>query len=358
MRHAGFVAAAKVKTLGRFIAMSRVLVTGANGFIGAHLVRALVTHGDDVSCLVRIGACLDRIRDQPVRLCYGDVTQPATLHSAVRNMEIVYHLAGATRASGRFQEVNSIGTGYVAQVCAEQTRPPVLVLVSSLAAAGPAPTGRVRHEIDRPIQVSQYGRSKRAGELNAQRFAHRVPITVIRPPIVLGEMDRVGLDLFRCVARYRVAFVPGLARHRHSVIHARDLAQLLILAAERGKRLRPGLENGSGTSQGYYFAASEANPSFDELGRMIAAALEQPYVLCIPVAMPLVWLMAGGGELLSRLARRPVYLNLDKAAEVTAGAWVCSGRAACEELGFRVGACLQQRIRETATWYRQVQWLE
>jgi len=337
--------------------MTRVLVTGANGFIGGHLVRALLARGDTVSCLVRPTSRLDRISDLPVRFCYGDVTRPETLETALRGVEIVYHLAGATRSRSQFRAVNVTGTANVAEACSEQARVPALVVVSSLAAAGPAPHGRSRRETDRPVQVSEYGRSKRAAELSAQQYADRVPISVVRPPVVLGEMDDVGVDLFRCIARYHVHFVPGLARHRYSVIHAHDLAQLLILAAERGRRLRPPGENGASLSQGYYFAASDVDPSFDELGRRIAVALGQRYVLPIPTATMLVWMIAGGGELITRLRHRPTYLNLDKASEITAGAWVCSAEAANEELGFQVGASLDQRLRETAAWYREAQWL-
>ena len=72
----------------------------------------------------------------------------------------------------------------------------------------------------------------------AEPFADRVPITIVRPPIVLGEPDRMGLPLFRSIARFGVHMVPGLDRRRFSLIDADDLVQLLILAAQRGKRCR------------------------------------------------------------------------------------------------------------------------
>jgi nucleoside-diphosphate-sugar epimerase len=230
-------------------------------------------------------------------------------------------------------------------------------MVSSLAAAGPSPDGRLRVESDQPTPVSEYGRSKRAGELAAERLAAEVPITVVRPPIVFGPMDRTSLPLFRPVARFGVQLTPGSARFRYSLIHVADLVRLLILAAQRGKRLAPWLGNGSSSSDGYYFAACERHPDYAELAQMIGALVGRSHVVTIPVATPLIWLVADSVEVASRLCRRPFILNHDKAAEVTAGSWTCSPDAAARELQFRVGASLEQRLGETIEWYREHQWL-
>ncbi len=225
-------------------AMSKVLVTGAAGFIGSHVIRALLERGDEVTGLVRKTSSLDRLKSLGIELAYGDVTDRASLAAAVPRRQTVYHLAGCTLAlrAERYYQVNEQGVRNLAETCAAQDTPPVLVTVSSLAAAGPAPDDRLRTPDDPPAPVSHYGRSKRAGELAAEQFAARVPITIVRPPIVLGEADQYGLPMFRSIAWFGVHPVPGLGRRRYSVVHAADLARLLILAAERGSRLRPGRE--------------------------------------------------------------------------------------------------------------------
>ncbi len=339
--------------------MARVLVTGASGFIGWHVARALLERGDEVTCLVRKTSSLDRLQPLGVTLVYGDITDPASLRPAIRDQQIVYHAAGrisSLRLDG-YDRVNRQGTSHVAAVCAEQTTPPVLVAVSSLAAVGPSHDGRPRVATDRLHPVSFYGRSKRAGELAARRFADRVPITIVRPPIVFGEADSLVIDVFRPLARFGVHVVPGLARHRFSVIHAADLAHLLILAAERGSRLQPHNVDGNGSSQGYYFAACEQDPTYADFGRMIGEALGRRRTAVIPLATPLVWLMASAAELASRVRGRPLSFNLDKAREATAGAWTGSAQAAIEELGFRVGATLPTRLHQTAQWYRREGWI-
>ena len=282
-----------------------------------------------------------------------------TACAAVAGVDVVYHAAGQTKSlhAAEMYRINVGGTANVAQACAEQPRPPVLILVSSLAAAGPTGLGRPRVESDRPVQVSEYGRSKRAAELAAQRVADRVGVTVVRPPIVLGQRDIVGLEMFRSIAHTGVHLCPGLSRRRFSLIHAADLAQLLILAAERGWRLPPlGQDQGS-PGKGVYFAACEEDSAYADLGRMIGKVLERRRVITLQVAWPLVWLFAAVGELTGQLLRRPVYLNLDKAWEVTTGSWLCSPRAAIQDLGFSVGAPLAERLVQTVQWYRDAAWL-
>jgi nucleoside-diphosphate-sugar epimerase len=339
--------------------MAKVLVTGATGFIGWNLTRTLVERGDDVTCLVRRTSVLDRLRRLDVAVAYGDVTDRKSLPGAMAGRDVVYHVAGCTNALRRRQYdlVNHLGVGHVAAACADQLTPPVLVTVSSLAAVGPSPGGRPRMETDSRRPVSNYGRSKRAGELAALEYADRVPITIVRPPIVLGKADDKGLELFRAVSRFRVHLVPGWTPHRFSVIDADDVANLLILAAGRGSRLKPRHADGPPSAEGFYFAACEQAPTYADLGRMVGAALGRRRVWVFPVAEPLVWMVAAVTELVSHPVGRPLYFNLDKAREVAAGSWTCSAQAAIEELGFHVGAPLPQRLRETAEWYRREGWL-
>ncbi len=339
--------------------MSKVLVTGGSGFIGTHLLSALAGRGDEITCLVRPGARLEHLSAHGARLVWGDVTDRHTLRAAVAGQEVVYHVAGCTAVMSKrqFDLVNTEGMRNIAAVCAVQVRPPVLVLVSSLAVAGPALDGRQKTESDLPAPVSHYGRSKLAGELAAGEYAGRVPTTIVRPPIVLGEHDRAGLPLFRAIARWGIHMSPGRGRHKFSLIHAADLSQLLVLAAERGRRLPDGNPTSASLGQGIYYAACGEEPTYAELGRMVGEALGRRRVRVWPAPAPLVWGVAAAGEAAAKIARRPMVLNLDKAREIAAGSWLCSARTAAEQLGFKPAAPLLERLHQTADWYRRKGWL-
>jgi len=338
--------------------MAKVLVTGASGFIGTHLVAALTARGDDVSCLVRRTSKVEPLQTLGAKLVYGDVTDPGCLPSAVAKQQVVYHLAGRTLVlnSRQFYEVNRRGVANVAKACAGQETPPVMVYVSSLAAAGAAVDGRPRIESDTPEPVSHYGRSKRSGEHVAEGFAERIPISVVRPPIVLGEGDHLAFPMFHSILRLGVHMVPGFKPRLFSMIHADDLSQLLILAAERGRRLPPLGRPGDQPGQGYYFAACEQDLNYADLGRLIAESTDRR-VIIIPTALPVIRTISAVGEVISHVRQHPLLMNLDKVREIEAGSWICSAQKAQEELGFEVAAPLIARLRQTAEWYKREGWI-
>jgi nucleoside-diphosphate-sugar epimerase len=339
--------------------MAHALITGSAGFIGSSLARELVSRGSQITCLVRKSSRLQRLADVSPPLAYGDVTDPHSLREPMAGASLVYHLAGAHTSlrAAEFCRVNEQGVRNLLDVAAAQPQPPVVVLVSSLAAAGPAPWGRLRADDDPPCPVSHYGRSKRAGELVAEEFAGRLPITIIRPGITFGEGDMLSLPIFRAIARSRMHFVPGYFPNRFSMMHVADLVEVLISAAQRGKRLTPeACAGGSPAKPGYYFAACGEDPTYFEFGRLIARAMGIR-ALAMPWATPVVWMVAAINELRGQIRRRPFNLGLDKAREATAGSWACSCQTMIDDLGFRCPLPLQERLRQTVAWYREEGWL-
>jgi nucleoside-diphosphate-sugar epimerase len=340
--------------------MSSVLVTGAAGFIGATLTRQLLTQGHEVTCLVRKTSRLERLAGLETTLAYGDILDRESLIAPVANASVIYHVAGCIGAgkAEEYYRVNEQGVRNVFEAASKRSNPPVVVTVSSLAAAGPSPRGRLRVNGDPICPVSHYGRSKRAGERVAEEFANRVPVTVVRPCIVFGESDRGGLDLFRSITISRIHFVPGYLPNRFSLVHAADLVEWLIRAADRGKRLAPpsaGVDGGSPPA-GYYFAAAPEYPTYYEFGQMLGQALGVR-TLSMPWATPVVWVIGTFNEMVARWTGRPAKLGLDKVREATAGTWACSPQSTIDELGYAPAASLQERLNQTAAWYRREGWL-
>lgn len=329
----------------------KALVTGANGFIGQHLIRKLLEHGDEVRAMVRRESAAESLRGQGVETIVADVTQPEALPAAIEGVDAVFHLAGlvkALRAEELFK-VNEGGTRNLLRACARRASPPAVIVISSLAAAGPAPADQPRTESDPLRPVSNYGRSKRAAELAAIEWADRVPVTIVRPPIVFGEGDTATWLLFQPIARHGVHAVPGRTPRSVSLLHADDLAEGLWLTAGRGKRARKGNEH----TEGHYFIAGDCDPDYRQLGRLIGEAVGRRNVLIVPTPDWIGRCAGAAGELVSCLRGRPGFLSLDKMREASAGSWTCSADRIRNDVGFRVARPLTERLRQTAEWYAE-----
>lgn len=331
-----------------------VLVTGASGFIGGHLVGRLIARGCRVTCLVRATSHVGDLRLAGATIVHCDVTGRAAIVRALAaaNARYVFHLAGLVRAlsAAEFNRVNAGGVEAVAAACADRMEPPVLVLVSSLAAAGPAGT-RPALETDTPTPISNYGNSKLAGEQVAMRYAERVPITVVRPGVVFGIGDRGMLQVFRPIARRGLHAVGGNGECRLSLVAVTDLVECLILAAEKGERLMPGV-----AGHGIYFAAA-ADVSTVELGHALAHALGKPQPRVLHLPTRLMQAIGLAGDIGSRIRGRAGWVGRDKVREILAGSWTCSATKARQQLGWTPAAPLAERLRETAQWYRGAHWL-
>ncbi|QDU57412.1 NAD-dependent epimerase/dehydratase family protein [Aeoliella mucimassa] len=333
--------------------MPRCLVTGATGFIGPRLVPVLQAAGGDVACLVRPTADTSRLEPLGVQLVTGDVTKPETLDAAVAGVDFVFHLAGRVFAPSyeKFAQVNVAGCSNIAAACAMQANPPVLVVASSLAAAGPSPASGAHTERNEAAPISNYGRSKLDGELAAREWAAEVPTTIVRPPVVFGQGDSAGLVLAKGIQRTGLHIVhrPGLPL---SLVHADDLSQALLLVARHGERLDPTDPRGTGL----YYAADPTVSSYTEMGQMIADALEQR----LRVIRVRKWAMAVAGtvgELTGRLRGKESPLNLDKFREGTASGWVASPEKLMNQTAFAPAKSLAEHYRDTIDWYRKKGWL-
>ena len=331
--------------------MARVLVTGATGFIGQHLVQHLVKFNHDVICLVRDHLKKSRFESDEIRCVVGDITDLVSLKRAIKTCDLVMNLAGVTKSLSRRElfAVNERGVANVARVCAERTTPPALIHVSSISASGTQPGLQVVNDnpVDRP--VSNYGSSKLAGELALRRYASRAPISILRPTIVFGEGDRDVWPIFQSIHHCGWAFLSPFARRHFSFIHAADLSQAIRLVAFGGERL------GGSHAGGTYYAADPEALSFEQFAHAVGKCLDRNHTRILATPRLFTYLLGGLCSLGSQFTRKPFVMSCDKAREANAGPWCCdvSGLSA---LGFQT-VPLRSRLQQTADWYRRQGWL-
>lgn len=326
----------------------RVLVTGASGFIGGAVAELLAARGDRVRALVRPASRTDALRALGAELAPGDVGDPAALRQAVLGCDAVVHLAGAVKAlrDRDLFQANGEGTRQVAAACAAAPRPPRLVYVSSLAAAGPSRAGRSRTEDDAPEPVSRYGESKLAGERAVRAAAGAVPASIVRPPIVYGPGDRELMPQLLRMARAGVVVRAGFAEKRFSVIHVADLARGVLDVLDRGRTV--GAVGGEGT----YFFEDGTDRSWDEIALAACDALgRRARVVALPEAVSA--LAAAASSALAALTQRPSILSLDKVREMRETAWTCSSERARRELGWAPRLPLPEGMADAVSWFRE-----
>lgn len=325
----------------------KILVTGASGFIGHHVVQAVVSQGLRAFPVLRAGSDRRDLEAHADRIRVVDLADAASCREAVRGVDVVIHLAGLTRARSlqAFREVNVHGVSRLVTACHEAA--PGLkrfVLVSSIAAAGPGVRSAPRRETDPCEPVTPYGVSKLEGEEALRAEAGSIPWTIVRPPVVYGPRERDVLTLFKLCRRGVVPIVGWRDKH-YSVVYGPDLARAIVELA-----LEP-------RASGRVFYVAERNVySYMEfvgaIGRAMGRVPPRPRV---PHLVPRI--IALCGSLTQPFRRRPPLVSLSKLPEILAPGWVCATDAVREILGDVAPTDLERGARQTAAWYRESGWV-
>ncbi|MEW6511377.1 MAG: NAD-dependent epimerase/dehydratase family protein [Bacteroidota bacterium] len=323
------------------------LVTGATGFIGSHLVELLLKKNYAVRILVRKTSDLTWIRNLPVEMVYGDLFDARALDDAVRGVEYIFHSAGVTKAKEKsdYFRGNTEGTRNVLHAV-RRVNPTLkrFVQISSQTAVGPSPT-RVPIAEDVPASpITTYGRSKWEAEEACRSVAGEVPVTIVRPPAVYGPRDKDVFEFFATMSRGLQPMV-GMREKYVSLIHVGDLVRGILMAAEA--------EVARGRT---YFISSSGVYGWKQVGEVTRRVLgKRAMRLKIPEFG--VYAVATFAEFFSLFSSRPALINYEKARDMVQDYWTCSGEKARRELGFEQEIGLEEGIRGTVAWYKQMGWL-
>ncbi len=315
--------------------------------MGSHILDCLRARGISTALLLRSTSHKRFLESHlpAVEVRTGTITDLPSLRRALVGITHVIHCAGCTRArrTSDYYDINHLGTQNVVEAInpqSEQIRR--LLHISTLAVAGPATAARPAREDNPPRPVSEYGKSKLAGEM-AVRDNCRVPFTVLRPPAVYGPRDEGFFSMFKAIQSH---VLPRPAKRQElSLVFVRDLAQAVVDC----------LEHPAAAGHIYYVASKEvvtARTIADEI-----AAQVKHWTLPCPLPSALLWPICLFEQLRAQLTGKPTLLNLQKFAELQAPGWVCDPSRLQRDLGFYCNTTLKAGIAETLGWYRKERWL-
>lgn len=322
-----------------------VLITGANGFVGSRLCARFIADGYHVIAGVRDGSDGTLIESLDLEYRFGDITQPETLPEMVQGVDYIIHNAGIVKAgtSDKFYEINQRGTRNILEAAGANQNLRKFVYISSLAAAGPSEPNQPLTEDSLPAPITEYGRSKLAGEREVLNFADRVTSVIVRPPGMYGPGDKEMFSFFQ-ILNNRVKPYLGNPRRKLQLVHVDDLA----LGVARTLKAET-------TSGSIYFIAESISYSYYALIRHLRRAVGRA---SLPVYIPgwLVRMIAGLSERSMRAMAKAPMFTVEKANEILEN-WEVSVEKAKSELGFESEIPFPDGARMTVHWYREKGWL-
>jgi len=220
----------------------KALLTGATGFIGGHVLRALLEAGAEVRCLVRESSSRRNLEGQPVEAAIGDLRDFDSLQSAAADCDAVYHCAADYRfyaADPReLYDSNVEGTRNVMRAAARAGASKV-VYTSSVGALGLHEDGSPADEtapVSLDDMVGHYKRSKYLAERVAEQWAAKgLPVVIVNPSAPVGDGDLKPTATGKMILDFLNRKVPAYVDTGLNLVDVRDVALGHILAAEKGK---------------------------------------------------------------------------------------------------------------------------
>jgi dihydroflavonol-4-reductase len=321
----------------------KTLVTGATGFIGSHLVRALVEKGRDVRCLVRKTSNTRLLKELRVELVCGDLLNKDSLIEALRDIDIVHHLAAEvySKRTSDFFRINVLGMNNLLEACAHE---PIkkFIYLSSIAVNGvPSGQGILINEESPCSPFTPYGRSKLEAEklILCHFHKHGIPTAIIRAPVVYGPGQPYILTrIFNKIAKGRPIYIIDNGNNLRSLCYIDNLIQGILLA-----------EDNAGLSDSVYVISDKKAYTFNEIFQTIAEAEKvKMRKVCLPsfiadIAECVFNIMCK----LFNIYSIELYGILIANAELR-----CDISKAVKELGYKPQINIKEGVKKTFNWYQ------
>lgn len=325
----------------------RVLITGASGFVGYHLILAALQNNLEVFAAVRKSSKIDHLKHLDIQYTYPEFDNLEALKNDLQEKQYHYiiHAAGSLRARS-LAEYNLINAEYTYNLAyaaaASGSNFKKFVFISSLAAVGPLDTldGIITEETP-PNPITAYGRSKLFAEAQLKTIAN-LNYTILRPTAVYGPRDKDIFIFLKQVAKGIEPYI-GNIEQKLSFIYVSDLAMAATKALHAPNNTTYNLADGN-----YY--------NRYELAVLTKSILNVKTVkFHIPVNF--VKMIAFIAEKVGSLSNKAPVLNIEKLNELKAVNWSCAIGLAKNNFGFNPQYDLRGGLTEAFSWYKANNWL-
>jgi UDP-glucose 4-epimerase len=325
----------------------RVLITGASGFVGYHLILAALENNLEVFAAVRKTSKIDHLKNLNVQYVYLEFNDLPALKKNLQEKQYHYiiHAAGITRArsANEYNRVNAEYTNNLARAAsAIGNNFKKFVFISSLAAIGPLHhLNDIITEESFPQPVTAYGRSKLLAEDQIKKI-DGLNYTILRPTAVYGPRDKDIFIFLKQVAKGVEPYI-GRIQQKLSFIYVSDLAKASILALWTGDKNSYNLADGK-----FYNRYELAN---------ITRKILNVKTIKFHIPVKFVKMIAFISEKVSSLSNKAPVINMEKLNELKAVNWSCSIEKAKHDLSFYPAHDLQAGLTEAFSWYKSNNWL-
>jgi nucleoside-diphosphate-sugar epimerase len=330
--------------------VEKILVTGASGFIGSHIVEEALQQGYDVWVAVRKSSSREFLKDERIHFIELNLSSQQQLEEQLRGhvFDYVVHAAGATKCLHveDFYRINTEGTkNLVSALMAVGMPLKRFVFISSLSIMGAIHEQQPYQEIcetDTPHPNTAYGRSK----LEAEQWLEQMdfPYVILRPTGVYGPREKDYFMQIKSIKSH-MDFAVGFQRQDITFIYVTDVVQAVFLAFEKGQTGRKYL-----LSDGeVYQSATFSDYVHEELGR--------PWWIRVKAPIWLLRIITFCGEYWGRWTKKMTALNNDKFNILRQRNWRCDIEPARRELGFEPKVKLKEGVHRSIAWYKENGWI-
>ncbi|MGA2090443.1 MAG: NAD(P)-dependent oxidoreductase [Endomicrobiales bacterium] len=300
----------------------KVLVTGANGFVGSHIVEAVIAAGHQAVCQVRRTSDLTWLKDLPVEYRFGDLTNAEILPEIVQGIDAIIHCAAvvSTPECETYYTVNQHATRKLAEAAYQHNLYfKRFIFISSQAAMGPSVSLIPKKSDARETPVSDYGKSKLAAERDLIAMQDKLRYTILRPASVYGPRDKSLFIIFNLI-NWRIRPTPTTSRYVQ-LCFVTDLAQAAVRSLETDCTINK-----------TYIVAEKTPYLWSEITALIATHMRKKTIR-LPVADCVLRLTGFCAENIAKYQGKCTIVNHQKVEEMLHQYWVGEVTDTYHEMG-------------------------